>query len=153
MEVKFMAEMKEKGRNKRVDPGVVFPLLPIGVVYCGVIWPESENLSHCAQKPAVSVCKQVFCGNEKVVLVSKKVAPIWFLGGLWASQSEHHLVPLYTVYNLRLICPKLDKSHQNYPDWWIALQERGKICIFNFRANCPCHGNVRHQQVTTLDWC
>lgn len=32
---------------------------------------------------------------------------------------------------------KLSNSHQNNPDGLIALQVRGKICIFNFSVNCP----------------
>ena len=42
---------------------------------------------------------------------------------------------------LWLISPKLGNPHQNYLDWWIALWERGNICIFDFVVNCPFNAN------------
>ena len=46
------------------------------------------------------------------------------------------------------ISPKLGNLHQNYLDWYIALNVRGKICIYDFEVNCPFNTIIelhRHQ--------
>ena len=53
---------------------------------------------------------------------------VYFLG-LWATHLEHHLLQTPT--------PKLDNSHQNQLDWYIARQLRGKIGNLDFGVSFP----------------